>query len=58
MALSDGFSDFGGRTWLNCSHQGALPLVAAEAARQAIDWKLSPAEMSTERYRRRAAAAA
>ena len=50
MAMSDGFSDFGGRTWLNCSHQGALPLSAAAAAREAIDWKLSPIEMTTERF--------
>lgn len=50
MGLSDGFSDFGGRTWLNCSHQGALPLAAAEAAREAIEWKLSPSEMTTERF--------
>ena len=50
MAMSDGFSDFGGRTWLNCSHQGALPLSAAAAAREAIEWKLSPKEMTTERF--------
>ena len=49
-SISDGFSDFGGRVWLNCSHQGALPLVAAEAAHRAVAWKVDPAEMTTKRF--------
>ena len=48
--ISHGFSDFGGRVWINCSHQGALPLAAAEAAREAVQWKLSPVEMTTARF--------
>ena len=48
--ISDGFSDFGGRIWLNCSHQGALPDVAAEAAQEAIRWKRSPSELTSERF--------
>ena len=48
--ISDGFSDFGGRIWLNCSHQGALPDVAAEAAQEAIRWKRSPSELTTARF--------
>lgn len=51
MALSDGFGDFGGRAWLNTAHQGALPLASAAAAREAIDWKLSPAELTADRFR-------
>jgi cysteine desulfurase/selenocysteine lyase len=45
-----GFGDFGGRTWLNTAHQGALPLVAAAAAREAIDWKTAPFELTQERF--------
>ena len=45
-----GFGDFAGRSWLNTAHQGALPLAAAEAAREAIAWKLDPAELSQERF--------
>jgi selenocysteine lyase/cysteine desulfurase len=45
-----GFGDFGGRAWLNTAHQGALPLVAAEAAHKAIAWKLSPDELTQERF--------
>lgn len=48
--ISNGFSDFGGRTWLNCSHQGALPDVAVTAVQEAIQWKQSPSEMTTERF--------
>jgi len=49
-ALGAGFGDFGGRIWLNCAHQGPLPLVAAEEAREAIAWKLSPHELTGERF--------
>lgn len=49
--LSDGFAEFGGRAWLNTAHQGALPLAAAEAARETIAWKLSPSELTIERFR-------
>ncbi|MPY87483.1 MAG: aminotransferase class V-fold PLP-dependent enzyme [Luteitalea sp.] len=45
-----GFGDFDGRTWLNTAHQGALPLVAADAARDAISWKVAPFELTTERF--------
>ena len=45
-----GYGDFGGRTWLNTAHQGALPLAAAEAAREAIAWKVSPSELTQERF--------
>lgn len=44
------FGPFGGKTWLNCSHQGALPRVAAEAVREAIAWKTAPHHMTSQRF--------
>jgi len=38
------------RIWLNAAHQGALPRIAAEQARRAIEWKLDPARMTPERF--------
>ena len=35
------------RVWLNASHQGPLPDVAADAAAQAITWKQRPHHLST-----------
>ena len=45
-----GFGDFGGRAWLNTAHQGALPLVAADAAREAVEWKTRPYELTQARF--------
>jgi selenocysteine lyase/cysteine desulfurase len=39
-----------GEVWLDTAHQGALPRVAAEAARAAVDWKLDPRQLTTERF--------
>lgn len=36
------FGPFNGRTWLNTAHQGAIPRVAAEAARTAVEQKSRP----------------
>ena len=47
------FNDFGplnGVTWLNCAHQGPLPRIAAEEAREAIAWKVAPYKLTTERF--------
>jgi selenocysteine lyase/cysteine desulfurase len=44
------FGPFDGAIWMNCSHQGALPRVAAEAAEEAIAWKRAPWQMTTERF--------
>jgi len=44
------FGPFDGRVWLNCAHQGALPRVAAEEAREAIAWKVRPFELTPERF--------
>ena len=48
--FSKDFGPFGGRIWLNCAHQGPLPRIAAEAAREAIAWKVAPFEMTQERF--------
>jgi cysteine desulfurase/selenocysteine lyase len=45
-----GFGDFAGHIWLNTAHQGALPLAAAEAARDAIAWKIMPFELTQMRF--------
>jgi selenocysteine lyase/cysteine desulfurase len=45
-----GFADFGGRVWLNTAHQGALPLAAAAAAREAVAWKTTPFELTQLRF--------
>ena len=45
-----GFGDWGGRVWLNTAHQGALPLAAAQEARDAIGWKTHPFELTQERF--------
>ncbi len=48
--LSADFGPFHGKTWLNCAHQGPLPRVAAAEAQEAISWKQSPFELTTERF--------
>jgi selenocysteine lyase/cysteine desulfurase len=44
------FGDFGGRVWLNCSHQGPLPRCAADAAAEAVTWKTSPYLLTQARF--------
>jgi cysteine desulfurase/selenocysteine lyase len=44
------FGPFDGKVWLNCAHQGPLPRVAAEEAREAIAWKVRPFELTAERF--------
>jgi len=48
--FSKDFGPFDGQTWLNCAHQGPLPKVSAEAALEAVKWKQSPFELTTERF--------
>lgn len=50
MNFRNAFGDFDDRVWLNCAHQGPLPLAAAAAAERAIEWKVSPARLSSERF--------
>jgi cysteine desulfurase/selenocysteine lyase len=46
-----GFASFDGHVWLNCAHQGPLPVRAARAAQEAIAWKQRPFELTSERFR-------
>ena len=47
---SEDFGPFHGKTWINCSHQGALPRVAVDAAHEAIAWKQAPHNLTSERF--------
>ncbi len=50
--MSGWAGDFGldpRRTWLNTAHQGAIPRAAAEAAHEAVEWKLEPSRLTAER---------
>jgi len=47
---SQDFGPFGGRTWLNCAHQGPLPRRSVAEAHEAIAWKISPHELTAERF--------
>lgn len=44
------FGPFDGKVWLNCAHQGAIPKVAARAAEEAVQWKVAPFPLTTERF--------
>jgi len=51
--MSSWAGDFGldpQSTWLNTAHQGAIPKIAAEAAREAVEWKLEPSRLTAERF--------
>ncbi|MCB9645944.1 MAG: aminotransferase class V-fold PLP-dependent enzyme [Deltaproteobacteria bacterium] len=42
--------DLGTAIWLNTAHQGALPSRAAAATRLAIEWKMRPAALTSDRF--------
>ncbi|HTX13528.1 MAG TPA: aminotransferase class V-fold PLP-dependent enzyme [Solirubrobacteraceae bacterium] len=44
-ALSSEFGPFDGRVWMNCAHQGPLPVGARRAALEAIELKRTPARL-------------
>ena len=44
------FADFEGVTYLNTSLQGPLPLVAARAAQEALEWKKHPYRIADSAY--------
>jgi len=44
------FGPFLGRIWINAAHQGPLPCAAAEEAYEAVDWKVCPYNLTTERF--------
>jgi selenocysteine lyase/cysteine desulfurase len=48
--FQEDFGPFEGKVWLNCAHQGPLPRVATEEAREAIAWKVRPFELTAERF--------
>jgi len=45
-----GFADFEGVTYLNAALQGPLPLVAARAAQEALEWKKHPYRLPDSAY--------
>jgi selenocysteine lyase/cysteine desulfurase len=47
---SHDFGPFDGAIWLNCSHQGALPRIAAEKLMEAVSWKIAPQHLTQERF--------
>jgi cysteine desulfurase/selenocysteine lyase len=47
-ALDDRFGPFNGDVWLNCAHQGPLPLPARDAALDAVAAKVTPAAIADE----------
>ena len=50
LRYADDFELDHDRVWLNCAHQGPLPRAAVAAAREALDWKINPFELTTERF--------
>lgn len=44
------FGPFNDKIWLNCAHQGAIPHVAVEEAMEAIQWKITPHYLISERF--------
>lgn len=44
------FADFNNRIWLNAASEGPLPLVAAQALRQAVEWKSRPYELTIPKF--------
>jgi selenocysteine lyase/cysteine desulfurase len=48
--FSNAFAPFHGSAWLNCAHQGPLPNASAAEASEAIAWKQTPYELTTDRF--------
>ncbi|MCH8286503.1 aminotransferase class V-fold PLP-dependent enzyme [candidate division KSB1 bacterium] len=49
-SCSEDFGPFDGNIWINCSHQGPLPRVAVEALHEAIEWKVKPFNLNSDRF--------
>jgi len=47
---ADDFGPFNNRVWINCAHQGPLPKVAVEAAKEALKWKIEPFHLDDESF--------
>ncbi len=50
MSYFKDFGPFEDNIWLNCAHQGALPRVAVEEALEAINWKIAPYNLTSDRF--------
>ena len=48
---SNSFKDFDGNIWLNCAHQGPMPKATVEELNEALEWKLSPYHLTSDRFR-------
>ncbi len=44
------FADFDGKIWLNAASEGPLPLVAAKALQEAMEWKSRPFKLDNEKF--------
>ena len=49
-SYTDDFGPFDGHVWLNCAHQGPLPRISIAQAHEAIQWKRTPFELTTDRF--------
>jgi selenocysteine lyase/cysteine desulfurase len=50
LAASQDFEFSAGHIWLNCAHQGPMPRIAAEEAREAILWKTALHRLKDELF--------
>jgi cysteine desulfurase / selenocysteine lyase len=50
LDVAGDFGGFDGRAWLNCAHQGPLPLVAVAAAERALADKAAPHRIGDEDF--------
>ncbi|HET9559884.1 MAG TPA: aminotransferase class V-fold PLP-dependent enzyme, partial [Actinomycetota bacterium] len=50
LDVAGDFGGFDGRAWLNCAHQGPLPLVAVAVAERALADKAAPHRMGNEAF--------
>ncbi len=50
MSYFKDFGPFEDNIWINCAHQGALPRVAVQEALEAINWKIAPYHLTSDRF--------
>jgi selenocysteine lyase/cysteine desulfurase len=50
LEVGEDFGGFEGRAWLNCAHQGPLPLVAVAAAERALADKAAPHRLGDQAF--------
>lgn len=44
------FAGFDGKIWLNAASEGPLPLMAAKALQEAVEWKSCPFQLDNEKF--------